>query len=159
MLALFVVAGAAALWSFVWPSEDPWVNVGAIEDFPPGTVTPFGSSVEPLAFHLVRLERGEALALVARLPHPNPECVAAYRPDFVFHDRAGWFFEPCRNELHDMAGVRVLGRWHRDLDRLAVEVRDGLVYVDPNDVTRGARHPIEGYEFESGYELLPAGRY
>ena len=162
MLALFAVAGAAAVWSFVWPSQDPWLNVGLIEDFPPGTVTSFRAVLEVdgrEGFHIVRLDDGELLALVARLPHPNPDCVVGYRPDFVFLDRTGWFFEPCRNEVYDMVGYRVLRRWPRDLDRLAVKVRDGVVYVDPHAITPGARQPLEGYEFQTGGTLLSPHRY
>ncbi len=159
MLVLFAAAGAAAIWTFVWPNEDPWVNVGFVEDFPPGTVTPVGDSVEPLAFHVVRLHDGELLALVARLPHPNPDCVVGYRPDFVFLDRTGWFFEPCRNEVYDMVGYRVLRRWPRDLDRLAIEVREGLVYVDPTEVTLGPSGVPDGYEFRTGGVLLPSRPY
>ena len=108
---------------------------------------------------LVRLETGEFVALRDRLPHPDPECVAAYRPEVTPDDRAGWFFEPCRNAIYDMAGHRMIRRWPRDLDRLGVEVRDGLVYVDPYAITRGLSEPQCEYEPQAGGVLLPTRRY
>ena len=162
MLALFAAAGAAALWSFVWPNEDPWVNLGSIEDFPPGSVTSFAGTLGfdgRDGFHIVRLDDGEFVALVAKLPHPNPDCIAGYRPDFEYDGRGGWFFEPCRNAVFDMAGHQALRRWPGDLDRLAVEVRDGLVYVDPHAITPGLSELPDGYEFQTGGTLLSPRRY
>ena len=159
LLALLGVAAGAAFGAFAWPSQERWISIGSVGDFPPGSVTPFGDGVRPVAFYVVRLAEGELLALAPRLVHPNPACVAEYRPSFVFRERSGWFFEPCRNEVFDMAGVQVLRRWPRDLDRLAVEVRDGFIFVGPSSVTQGARQPQEGYEFRSGGVLLPARRY
>ena len=157
MLALFAAAGAVALWSFVWPNEDPWVNLGSIEDFPPGTVTPVGYPDEPLVFHIVRLDDGELLALLARDPHLG--CAVPYRPDFVWDGRPGWFRNPCHGETYDMAGRRVFGPSPRDLDRLAVEVRNGAVYVNPTAITPGARQPPGGDDFQTGGTLLPPRRY
>ena len=159
MLVLLAVAAGAAFWAFVSPSEQRWLGIGSIDAFPPGSVTPFGDGVRPVAFYVVRLADGDLLAIAARLVHPNPACIAEYRPDFVFQERTGWFFEPCRNAVFDMAGVRMLGRWGHDLGRLATEVRDGLVYVDPTNVTRGASQPPGGYDFQSGGVLQPPRRY
>lgn len=159
MLVLLAVSAGAAFWAFVSPSEQRWVGIGSVDALPPGSVTPFGDGVRPVAFYVVRLADGDLLALVPRLVHPNPACIAEYRPDFVFQERTGWFFEPCRNAVFDMAGVQALRRWPRDLGRLAVDVRDGLVYVDPTSVTQGARQPPGGYDFQSGGELLPPRRY
>lgn len=160
-LALLMVAGAAAVWSFVWPSADPWVEVGRIEDFPPGSVTPLGTSAEPLAFHVVRLDDGELLALLTKVPHPNPECVVSYFPDFVLHGRAGWCRHTCYPFTYDMAG-----QWAwpvtdepRPLERLAVEVRGGAVYVDPYTTTSDAHLVPEGDDFRTGGTLLPPRRY
>ena len=103
-----------------------------------------------------------------------------YRPDFVWDGRPGWFRNPCHGETYDMAGQRVFGPSPRDLDRLALEIRDGAVYVNPNAITRGpipptrdpasitpapppptpaptppTPEPSEDYEFETGGTLLP----
>ena len=72
MLALFAAAGAAAVWNFVRPSHDPWVSVGLIENFPPGTVTSFRAVLDVDGrdgFHIVRLDDGELLALRDRDTH------------------------------------------------------------------------------------------
>ena len=160
MLALFAVAGAAAVWSFVWPSQDPWLNVGLIEDFPPGTVTSFRAVLEVdgrEGFHIVRLDDGELLALRDKDPHLG--CAVPYRPDFVWDGRPGWFRNPCHGETFDMAGQRVFGPSPRGLDRIAIEVRDGAVYVDPHAITPGARQPPEAYDFQTGGTLLAPRRY
>ena len=159
MLVLLAVSAGAAFWAFVSPSEQRLVGIGSIDAFPPDSVTPFGDGVRPLAFYVVRLADGDLLAIAARPVHPNPACIAEYRPGFVFRERTGWFIEPCRNAVFDMAGVQALRRWPRDLGRLAVDVRDGLVYVDPTNVTQGARQPPGGYDFQSGGVLLPPRRH
>ena len=106
MLVLLAVSAGAAFRAFVSPSEQRWVGIGSIDAFPPGSVTPFGDGVRPVAFYAVRLAGGDLLALAARLVHPNPACIAEYRPGFVFQERTGWFIEPCRNAVFDMAGVQ-----------------------------------------------------
>ena len=144
MLVLFAAAGAAAVWSFVRPSPDPWVSVGLIENFPPGTVTSFLAVLDVDGrdgFHIVRLDDGELLALRDRDTHlgdPVP-----YRPDFVYAGRTGWF-RGVHAETYDMAGRQVFGPTPRDLDRLAVEVRNGAVYVNPRAITPGRSAIIPG---------------
>ncbi len=144
--------------NFAWPwtvYEHRLVYAGRAEQFPPGTVTSFaaicGFDGRP-GFHIVRLDDGELLALLDKDPHLG--CAVAYRPDFVFDGRTGWFRNPCHGETYDMAGQRVFGPSPRGLDRLAVEVRDGGIYVDPTEITPGARWPPEGYEFQAGGALL-----
>ncbi len=160
MLVLSAAAGAAAVWNFVWPGEDSWVSVGPIEDFPPGTVTSFADTLGfdgRDGFHIVRLDDGELLALRDKDPHLG--CAVPYRPDFVWDGRPGWFRNPCHGETFDMAGQRVFGPSPRGLDRMAIEVRDGAVYIDPHAITPGARQPPDGYEFQTGGTLLPPRRY
>ena len=116
--------------NFAWPwtvYEDRLVYAGRVEQFPPGTVMSFaaihGSSGRP-AFHLVRLDDGEFLALLDRDPHlgdPVP-----YRPDFVFDGRTGWFRNPLHGKTFDMAGYRVFGPSPRGLDRLP-DLVDGAI--------------------------------
>ena len=159
MLVLFAAAGAAAVWSFVRPSTDPWVGVGLIEYFPPGSVTSFRAFIDTdgrEGFHIVRLDDGELLALRDRDPvygHPVP-----YRPEFVWDGRPGWFRHHA--ETFDMAGRRVFGPQPRNLDRLAVEVRNGEVYVNPQAITPGwsAVTPRDD-ELQTGGVLLSPRRY
>ena len=159
MLVLFAAAGAAAVWSFVRPSTDPWVGVGLIEDFPPGTVTSFRAFIDTdgrEGFHIVRLDDGELLALRERDPfygHPVP-----YRPEFVYAERPGWF--RLHAETFDMAGRRVFGPSPRNLDRLAVEVRNGEVYVNPQAITPGRSELTpRGDELQTGAALLSPPRH
>ena len=148
---------------FAWPwsvYEDRLVYAGRVEQSPAGTVTSFaavsGFDGSP-GFHIVRLDDGELLALLDRPPHlgyPVP-----YRPDFVFGGRTGWFRSPLHGEIFDMSGQRVYGPSPRGLDRLTGEVREGILYVDPQAITRGARrYPDEGYELQTGGALLPPHR-
>ena len=158
LLALLAAAGAAMTANFAWPwsvYEDRIIYAGRIEQFPPGTVMPFpavrGASGHP-ALHLVRLDDGEFLALLDRSPHlGNP---VLYLPDLVLYGGTGWFREPLHHETFDMAGYRVFGPAPRGLDRLAVEVRDGGVFVDPRTITRGTDWAPEGHEDQTGGALL-----
>ena len=59
----------------------------------------------------------------------------------------GWFRNPCRGTMYSMAGQRACGPSPRGLDRLAVEIRDGGVFVDLRAITSGARRPPGGSEF------------
>ena len=156
MLALFVAAGAVAVASFVWPDEEPWVNVGVINEFPPGSVSPVGYPDEPLAFHIVRLDDGELVAFRARSTHRGG--VLPYQPDFVWGGRPGWFRDPSYGSIFDMAGRRVFGPAPRDLDRLDIELRNGAVFVNPTAITPGQRGSRDSYEFETGGVLLPSRR-
>ena len=159
-LALFTAGGVAAVLSCAWPDADRWVQVGPLDDFPPGSVAPFGENIE-VTFHVVRLDNGELLALSAQSVFHRPGCVAAYRPDFVSDDRAGWFRDTCYPFTCDMTG-HVVDVWITppiSLDRLAVEVRNGTVYVNPREITPGRSRPLEGYEFQSGGTLMPAQHY
>ena len=76
-----------------------------------------------------------------------------YLPDRDSFGREGWFRDLCGGSTYDMAGDRVYGPSWYSLDRLAVEIRDGGVFVDPTAVTR--RVPVwrEGYGGETGGEL------
>jgi len=173
VLALFLGAGLVAAAVFVWPSSaegDLRFNLGSVEQFPPGTVTTFfgrtdgavpagsaaarevGSGPSLGTFHVVRLPDGEVLALYARSTHLG--CTVPFRPTFVFSNREGWFRDPCGGATWDMAGYRVFGPAQRGLDRFAVEVRDGKVYVDLGDLRPGPSMP-EGYEAQTGGVLGP----
>ena len=160
MLVLFAAAGAAAVWSFVRPSTDPWVGVGLIEDFPPGTVTSFRAFLDTdrrEGFHIVRLDDGELLALRDRDNYLGDPIT--YRPEFVWNGRPGWF-RGVHSQTYDMAGRIVFGPGWGALDRLAVEVRNGAVYVNPHANTPGRSELApRGYELQTGGVLLSPRRY
>ena len=160
LLALLAAAAVAMAASFAWPwavYEDRLFHAGRSEQFPPGTVTSFapGASYDGSpGFHIVRLDDGELLALLDRERYYG-SCAVLYDPDLVLYDRTGWFRNPCDHATYDMAGRPFWGPTWRGLGRLAVEVRDGGVFVDPRAITRGAQRPPEGYEFQTGGALLP----
>lgn len=156
-LALATLATAVAAWNFLWPEEDGWIAVGAVDSFPPGSVVSYGYGSQPLSYHVVRLDDGEFLALSARNPHRgNP---VPYEPDLHLgylgdgRHSPGWFREPLYHSTFDLAGVRVFGPTPRSLDRLALDIREGLVYVNPHEVMRAPRPP-PGYKVQSGGVLL-----
>ena len=160
MLVLFAAAGAAAVWNFVRPSEDPWTHVGRIEDFPPGTVTSFADTLGfdgRDGFHIVRLDDGELLALRDKDPHLG--CAVPYRPDFVWDGRPGWFRNPCHGETFDHgrpARLRPLAARSRPHGYRGP--RRSRVHRSARDHA-GARQPPDGYEFQTGGTLLPPRRY
>ena len=159
LLALLAAAAMAVGANVAWPSaviEEREFYAGRTEQFPPGTVTAVpgvhGYEGRP-GFFVVRLHGGEFLALGGVDPYSG--CAVEYLPDLDSFGREGWFRDPCRWSTYDMAGDRVFRPSWYSLDRLAVEIRDGGVFVDPTAVTR--RVPVwrEGYGDETGGELRP----
>lgn len=118
---------------------DDLFDAGAAASFAPGSVTTFvqtdGEGLAPsrellgvhFVVHLVRLEDGEFRALYPYDPHRG--CAVAWRPDFEWEGRTGWFRNSCHGELYDISGTRVSGPSPRDLDRFPVAVVDGRVIV------------------------------
>ena len=157
LLALFAAAAVAIAANFVWPwsiSEDRPFYAGRSEQFPPGTVTSFaavhGSAARP-GFHVVRLDDGELLALLDegslyRLCRAVPS-------RFRLRGPRGLVPRPCRGWIFDMTGRHAFGP-SPGLDRLAVEVRDGGVFVDPAAITRAALQLPVRYELQTGGALL-----
>ena len=122
-----------------------------------GTVTSIGAVTgfngRP-GLHIVRLEEGELLAFLATDPWNG--CAVQYRPDIVFNGRAGWFRDICHGWTYDMTGQPAFGPSQRGLDRIAISVRDGRVYVDTRAITPSASRPLPGYEFQAGAGLGPS---
>ena len=164
VFVLFAAVGVGAAAVFVWPSsvyEDRFVSAGHSAQFPPGTVTSFPAASRPVGdgydtspgFHIVRLEDGELLALLDRdgwfgLP-------LEYYPDSVFNGEVtGWFRGVRSPSTYDMAGYLFFGPGPGALHRLAVEVRDGVVYVDPRAITPAPPRP-DGYKLQTGGSLQP----
>ncbi len=154
------------LAGFVWPDVDREVDLGRVEAFAPGSVTSFyrpvggegfrllapGETVENTCtryngaypqrlsgtvIHVVRLGDGEIRAFSGRSPHLWD--MVPWLPDFSYNGSLGWFREPCHAETFAMDGTRVYGPTPRDLDRFALRIEDGRVFVDVTDVTEGER--------------------
>ena len=160
LLALLVAAGVATVANFAWPwaaYEERVRPAGHLDQFPRGTVTSIGAVTgfngRP-GLHIVRLEEGELLAFLAT--DPLNGCAVQYRPDIVFNGRAGWFRDTCYGGTYDLTGELAFGPSPRGLDRLAISVRDGRVYVDTRAITPSASRPPPGYEFQYGAGLGPS---
>ena len=175
--ALVLGLGVAAVASFARPSGSEanlHFGLGPVEQFPPGTVTAFtafvgsGQRLAPVPmqgdriaelfprvgprsgrvnFYVVRLGSGELLALNAASPHLG--YTVEWRPAFDFNGRTGWFRDPPYGSTFDLAGYRVFGPAARSMDRFAVEIRHGSVYVDLASLTQISRVPPAGFEFET----------
>ena len=76
--------------------------------------------------------------------------------DNGFNGRAGWFRDTCYGGTYDLTGELAFGPSPRGLDRLAISVRDGRVYVDTRAITPSASRPPPGYEFQYGAGLGPS---
>jgi nitrite reductase/ring-hydroxylating ferredoxin subunit len=149
--------------AFTWPANPAitsyeWVNLAAVEDLP------FGEPVvvREHRLYLVRLESGEVLALKWR--DPRLGCTVPWRPDFEFMGKTGWFRNPCHGQTYDLTGHCVLGPCARDLDRYAVAIVNGEVFVDvrnllcSDDGYSGA--PVRlGSATPFIYGCLPPGSY
>ncbi len=109
-------------------------TAGAVEDFPPGSVTPF----ETGRFYLVRLEDGGFLAIYRRCTHLG--CAVPYDP------ASGQFVCPCHGSAFALDGEVLNPPAPRPLDLFPVGIEDGMVLVDtgkplqrdhasPSDVT------------------------
>ncbi len=93
-------------------------TVGRVEDFPPGSVTPFNNG----RFYLVRLADGGFLALYRKCTHLG--CAVPWNP------AEGRFVCPCHASAFEMDGQIINPPAPRPLDRFAVIIADGVVKVD-----------------------------
>jgi cytochrome b6-f complex iron-sulfur subunit len=91
---------------------------GAVEDFAPGSVTPFAAG----RFYLVRLDDGGFLALHRECTHLG--CTVPWRAD------SGRFECPCHASTFDLTGDVLSPPAPRPLDLLPVRIENGLVKVE-----------------------------
>lgn len=93
-------------------------TVGRVEDFPPGSVTPF----EAGRFYLVRLADGGFVALYRKCTHLG--CAVPW-------DQAeGKFICPCHASAFDPDGSVINPPAPRALDRFLITIEDGMIRVD-----------------------------
>lgn len=93
-------------------------TVGAVEDFPPGSVTPFNEG----RFYLVRLNDGGFLALYRKCTHLG--CAVPWEP------AENKFICPCHASEFEMDGQVLNPPAPRPLDRFIVSIEDGQIRVD-----------------------------
>ena len=93
-------------------------EVGAVEDFPPGSVTPVNAG----RFYLVRLEDGGFLALYRKCTHLG--CAVPWDP------ARGQFVCPCHASAFEADGKVLNAPAPRPLDRFPVTIENGIIKVD-----------------------------
>ena len=94
------------------------ITAGAVEDFPPGSVTPITEG----RFYLSRLADGGFLAVYQRCTHLG--CTVPW-------DQAKQkFICPCHSAEYDAAGDFLTPPAPRALDLFAVSIQDNMVLVD-----------------------------
>ena len=146
LLVTFVVAvslllGLAVVRSLVAePSPGAgWVRVGSIQDVRSQGVV---SLPQAPAYVVVDPPRSP-IAVLARSTHLGERII--YCPS------SGWFEDPAHGTKFDRLGNYELGPAPRGLDRLATLVQDGVVWVNPNEVTLG---PPRG-----SHDIKPTGPF
>jgi cytochrome b6-f complex iron-sulfur subunit len=93
-------------------------EVGAVDDFPPGSVTPFNAG----RFYLVRMEDGGFLALYRKCTHLG--CAVPW------NQAEQKFICPCHASAFERDGQVLNPPAPRPLDRFLVTIVDGMVRVD-----------------------------
>jgi hypothetical protein len=120
-----------------WSHDSPgagWVRVGSVEDVRARGVT----SLPELTAYVVANPPRTPIAFLARSTHLGER--------IVYCESSMWFEDPAHGTKFDRLGHYAAGPAPRGLDRLATTVLDGVVWVNPNEITvgppRGA-HPVE----------------
>ena len=96
-------------------------TVGLVDDFPPGSVTPFNAG----RFHLVRQADGGFLALYRKCTHLG--CAVPWDP------AKGQFVCPCHASAFEANGDVINPPAPRPLDRFVVLIENGEVKVDTGE--------------------------
>ena len=109
-----------------WSPGPGWVRVGSIQDVRSQEVI---SLPEVPAYVVVDPPRS-SIALLARSTHLGEKV--------IYCRSSGWFEDPAHDTKFDRLGNYELGPAPRGLDRLATLVQDGVVWVNPDEVTLGA---------------------
>lgn len=102
-------------------------NVGRVEDFPPGSVTPVNAG----RFYLVRLDDGGLLALYRKCTHLG--CAVPWE------QAEGRFVCPCHASAFEPNGDLINPPAPRPLDRFAVSISDGEIHVDTGEAIKRDR--------------------
>jgi Rieske Fe-S protein len=126
-LAVSLLLGLAAVRFLVaeWSPGAGWVRVGSIQDVRSQGVV---SLPEVPAYVVVDPPRAP-IALLALSTHLGERV--------IYCRSSGWFEDPAHGTKFDRLGNYELGPAPRGLDRLATLVQDGVVWVNPNEVTLG----------------------
>lgn len=93
-------------------------NLGAIDEFPVGSVTPITKG----RFYLVRQDDGGLLALYQKCTHLG--CAVPWNPE------GGQFICPCHASAFEMDGQVINAPAPRPLDRFPITFEEGNILVD-----------------------------
>jgi cytochrome b6-f complex iron-sulfur subunit len=124
-VALAEAGGMALAFSLPRLAEGEFgsiVTAGAVDDFPPNSVTPFNQG----RFYLSRLEDGGFLALYRKCTHLG--CSVPWEP------AGNQFMCPCHASAFDARGNVLNPPAPRALDLFPVTIEEGLVKVDTGTV-------------------------
>ena len=122
-----------------WSPGPGWVRVGSIQDVRSQGVVPLP---EVQAYVVVDPPR-TPIALLALSTHLGERV--------IYCQSSGWFEDPAHGTKFDRLGNYELGPAPHGLDRLATFVQDGIVWVNPNEVTLG---PPRG-----SHDIKPTGPF
>ncbi len=144
--AVLVAGGVGAL--LLNTDDSPgagWVRVGPVEDVRAEGVV----SLPDVPAYVVIDPPRTPVTLLARSPHLGER--------IVFCPSSMWFEDHAHGAKFDRLGNYILGPAPRGLDRLETLVRDGVVWVNPNDVSPGPPLgsrgvPTPAGPFCSGYD-------
>ena len=99
-------------------------NVGTVDEFPPGSVTPVNAG----RFYLVRMDDGGLLALYRKCTHLG--CTVPWE------QAEGKFICPCHASAFEPNGNVINPPAPRPLDRFTVSVVDGEILVDTGEAIK-----------------------
>jgi Rieske Fe-S protein len=140
VVAVSLLLGLAVVRSLVAErSPVGWVRVGSIEDVRSRGVV----ALPQVPAYVVVDPPRTPIALLARSTHLGERV--------IYCRSSGWFEDPAHGTKFDRLGYYELGPAPRGLDRLATLVQDGVVWVNPNEVTPG---PPRG-----SHDVKPAGPF
>lgn len=112
------------------------ITAGLVEDFPPGTVTPFNAG----QFYLVRAEDGGFLALYRKCTHLD--CIV------LWEEEEQRFFCPCHGSIFEEDGAVVNPPAPIPLIRFPVDIDDrGRVKVDTGVLIEREETSPDDYTF------------
>ena len=131
-VSLLLGLGVYRFLAAEWSPGPGWVRVGSIQDVRSRGVVP----VPEVPAYVVVDPPRSPIALLARSTHLGERV--------IYCQSSGWFEDLAHGTKFDRLGNYELGPAPRGLDRLATLVQDGVVWVDPHEVTpgppRGSHH-------------------
>lgn len=108
------------------------ITAGQVDDFPPGSVTPFNEG----RFYLVRLPDSGFVALYRKCTHLG--CAVPWDAE------QGQFVCPCHGSAFEMSGDVLNPPAPRPLDQFPVEIVNGNIQVDTRSpVQRDSSDPVQ----------------